>query len=227
MFADTCVTYHPERSIDDVSSIEEHMIDRIIKAVLRCKLFALSIFLTYLLSSGVGIFMAHAGNTFALARRDRIVHKAVTSDKASIAHRSGDHAAAIVADVAGNLFYAAIPQTVVGLGVILPYFSVAYQGWVGGIVSVDRTHSSRLQSIKPTTYYFLVLLLQFVPFSLSIGAGVRCGVEVYRQNTDVSWHFSRFRLPRECLVDLGCVYAVTVPLFVVASAFEFLSPWNI
>ena len=203
------------------------MIDRIIKAVLRCRLFALSIFLTYVLSSGVGIFMAHTGNTFALARRDRIVHKAVTSDKATIAHGSGNHAAAIVADFAGNLFYAAIPQTVAGLGIILPYFSVAYQGWVGGIVSVDRTHRSRLRSTKAATYYFLVLFLQFVPFSLTIGAGVRCGVEVYRQNADVSWHLSRFRLPRQCLVDLACVYAVAVPLFFVASAFEFLSPWNV
>jgi hypothetical protein len=203
------------------------MIDRIIEALLRCRLFALSIFLTYVLSSGVGIVMAHAGNTFALAQRDSIVHRAVTSDRASIAHRSGNHAAAIVADFRGNLFYAAIPQTVAGLGVILPYFSVARQGWVGGIVSVDRTHRSRFQSIRATSYYFLVLLLQFTAFSLSIGAGVRCGVELYRQNADVGWHVSRFRLPRESLVDLGCVYAVTVPLFFAASAFEFLSSWNI
>jgi hypothetical protein len=203
------------------------MIDRIIEALLRCRLFALSIFLTYVLSSGVGIVMAHAGNTFALAQRDSIVHRAVTSDRASIAHQSGNHAAAIVADFRGNLFYAAIPQTVAGLGVILPYFSVARQGWVGGIVSVDRTHRSRFQSIRATSYYFLVLLLQFTAFSLSIGAGVRCGVELYRQNADVGWHVSRFRLPRESLVDLGCVYAVTVPLFFAASAFEFLSSWNI
>lgn len=203
------------------------MIDRIIEALRRCRLFALSIFLTYVISSCVGIFMAHAGNTFALAQRDRIVQKAVTSDKASIAHRSGDHASAIVADFAGNLFYAAIPQTVAGLGVILPYFSVSQQGWIGGIVSVDRTHRSRFRSIRATSYYFLVLFLQFVAFSLSIGAGVRCGVELYRQNKDVGWHLSRFRLPRESLIDLAFVYMVTVPLFFAASAFEFLSPWNI
>lgn len=203
------------------------MIDRIIEALRRTRLFALSILLTYALSSGVGIFMAHAGSTFALAQRDRIVHKAVTSDKASIAHRSGNHGAAIVADFGGNLFYAAIPQTVAGLGVILPYFSVAQQGWIGGIVSVDGTHRSRFRSTRATSYYFIVLLLQFVAFSLSIGAGVRCGVELYRLNADVGWKFSRFRLPRESLVDIGCVYAVTVPLFFAASAFEFLSPWNI
>jgi len=203
------------------------VIDRIIEAVQRCKPFALSIFLTYVLSSSMGIFMAHAGNGFALAQRDKTVQKALTSDKSSIAYQSGNHATALVFDFAGNVFYAAIPQTVAGLGVILPYFSVAYQGWVGGIVSVDSTHRSRLRSIRATSYYFLVLLLQFIPFSLSIGAGVRCGVELYRHNTNVGWRFWRYRLPRQSLVDLSCVFAVTVPLFFVASAFEFLSPWNV
>jgi hypothetical protein len=98
---------------------------RIIKALLRCKPFALSIFLTYLLSSSVGILMAQAGNRIALARRDKTVQKALASDKASIAYQSGNPATALALDFAGNLFYAAIPQTVAGLGVILPYFSAA------------------------------------------------------------------------------------------------------
>ena len=203
------------------------MIDRIIKAVVRCRPFAASIFLTYLVSSSVGIIQADAGNTFALAERDKTVQKALTSDKASIAYQSGNHASALVFDAAGNLFYAAMPQTVGGLGVILPYFSVAYQGWVGGIVSVDGTHRSRLRTIKGASYYCFVLLLQFIPFSLSIGAGVRCGVELYRHNTAVSWRFWRYRVPRQSFIDLGIVVALTVPLFVVASAFEFLSPWNV
>jgi hypothetical protein len=33
-------------------------------------------------------------------------------------------------------------------------------------------------------------------------------------------------LPRQALVDVGCAFSVAVPLFLVASAFEFLSPWN-
>ncbi len=57
------------------------MIDRIIKAILRCRLFALSIFLTYLLSSSVGIFMAHAGNRFAVMQRDKTVQNALISDE--------------------------------------------------------------------------------------------------------------------------------------------------
>ena len=202
------------------------MIEHIIEAIRRSRQFALSIFLTYVVSSAVGIVMAHVGNGVALAQRDRIVQKALTSDKASIEYGSGHPAVAAVHDFAGNLFYAAIPQTVAGLGVVLPYFSVAYQGWIGGIVSIDNTHASRLRRLRGASYYIIVLLLQFIPFSLSIGAGVRCGVDLYRRNVDVSWRVWRYRLPRESLVDLGWVFAVTIPLFVVASAFEFLSPWN-
>jgi hypothetical protein len=207
--------------------VRRDVIDRIIVAFRRCAPFVLSIFLTYILSSSVGILMAHSANTFALAQRDMIVHKAVTSDQSSIAYQSGNLATAVVHDFAGNLFFSAIPQTVAGLGVVLPYFSVAYQGWVGGIVSVDNAHRTRLRSIKGATYYFLVLLLQWIPFSLCIGAGVRCGVELYRHNPGVSWAFWRYHLPRESLVDLGCVFAVSVPLFFIASAFEFLSSWNV
>lgn len=201
------------------------MIARIIEAIRRCRLYALSIFLTYLLSSSIGIFMAHGGNTLALAQRDRIVKTAVASDTA-IAHRSGAHATAALFDAAGNLFYAALPQTVLGLAVIPPYFSVAYQGWIGGIVSVDGRHLSRFRSARATSYYFIVLLLQFIPFSLCIGSGVRYGVELHRQNADVGWRLSQFRLPRQGLVDVGCAFAAAIPLFLIASAFEFLSPWN-
>lgn len=203
------------------------MADRIIEAIRRCRPFVLSIFLTYLLSSAVGIVMAHAGNELALAERDETVRQAVTSDGSSIAHRSGDHVTALLLDFAGNLFYAAIPQTVAGLGIVLPYFSVAHQGWVGGIVSVDGARRSRLRTLESASYYLLVLLLQFIPFSLCIGAGVRCGVELYRHNADVGWRFWRYRPTRESLVDLGCIFSVAVPLFLVASAFEFLSPWNV
>lgn len=203
------------------------MITRIVLALRRCQPFAVSIFLTYLLSSAIGISMAHAGNKFALDRRDETVHTALTTSKISIAHQSGDQASAVVLDAAGNFFHAAIPQTVAGLGIVLPYFTVAYQGWIGGIVSVDGTHRSRFRSGKAAAYYFIVLLLQFVPFSLSIGAGVRCGFELYRHNADTSWRFWRYRVPRESLVDLACAVAVAVPLFVAASAFEFLSSWNV
>jgi hypothetical protein len=98
---------------------------------------------------------------------------------------------------------------------------------VGGIVSVDGKHRSRLRTKRGAAYYLLVLLLQFIPFSLCIGAGVRFGVELYRHNPSIGWRFWTYRLPRESLLDLGCAFAVAIPLFLAASAFEFLSSWNL
>ncbi|HET9426360.1 MAG TPA: hypothetical protein VFO55_13405 [Gemmatimonadaceae bacterium] len=202
------------------------MIGNVGGALRRCRPFALSIFFTYVIASSTGMVMAHSGSRLALTRRDATVREALATDRSSIAYRAGDRMTAAVHDFAGNLFYAAIPQTVAGLGVVLPYFTVAYQGWIGGIVSVDGAHRSRLRTLKGASYYIIVLVLQFIPFSLSIGAGVRCGVELYRRNADVSWRFWRYRIPRETVLDVGRVYAVSVPLFFVASLFEFLSTWN-
>ena len=36
-------------------------------------------------------------------------------------------------DFGGNLFFGAIPQTLMGLSVIIPYISTTIQGWIGGI----------------------------------------------------------------------------------------------
>jgi len=201
--------------------------NRLAEALRRCRFFILSIFATYVASCAVGIVMSHAGSDLALAQRDRIVHRAVTSDQASIDYKSGNRVSALLRDFAGNVFLSAVPQTVGGLGVVLPYFTVAYQGWVGGIVSVDGKHRSRLRTPEGATYYLLVLLLQFIPFSLCIGAGVRFGLELYRHNPQIGWRFWTYRIPRESLGDLGCAFALALPLFLAASAFEFLSPWNL
>jgi hypothetical protein len=78
------------------------MTDRIFAAVLRCRALALSVFLTYVLSSSVGIYMAHAGNRFALAQRDRIVGVALHSE-ITTSYRAGHKAEAAALDCAGAL----------------------------------------------------------------------------------------------------------------------------
>ncbi len=171
--------------------------------------------------------MSHYGNSFALSQRDKIVGAAVANDKASINYQSGNNFTAALYDCAGNLIFAAVPQTILGFGIIIPYFSVVYQGWVGGIVSVDNSHQSRFKTVKGSAYYIIVLLLQFIPFSLSIGAGIKCGVDFYKHNSTVSWKIWDYRTPKLSLKNLGYVYVVAIPLFVVASCFEFLSSWNI
>ena len=181
----------------------------------------------YILSITVGILMAHNGNRFALLQRDGIVSAALRADRAAINYHAGRRLAAALWDLAGNVFIAAIPQALIGLGVVPPYATAAYQGWVGGIVSVDAAHRSRFVAPRATVYYFTVLLLQTVAFSLSIGGGVKCGVDTYRHNSDVGWRFSRWRIRKESLADLGLVLLASIPLFLAGSSFEFLSSWNV
>ncbi len=196
------------------------------QAIERCRWFALSIFLTYVISSAVGGVMAHSANATALRQRDRVVRTATTSDRITLAYKAGNRVRALALDALANIGVAAFPQTVAGLGVVLPYVSVAYQGWIGGIVSVDSRHRSRLSTGRGAAYYLGVLALQFTAFSLVIGAGVRCGVEMYRLNSDTGLRLRQLKLPREALVDVAWVYLAALPIFVAASAFEFLSSWN-
>ena len=203
------------------------LLSLISSSVRRCKIYALTIFSTYCISCITGIAMSHSGNSVALSCRDRIVGNAVKTDEASISYQAGNNFSAAIYDFTGNLFFVAIPQTIMGLTIVIPYFTTAAQGWIGGIVSVDAAHNSRLKHVKSSLYYLLVLLLQFISFSLSIGAGIKCGVDFYNANRLTGWEFRRYRIPKASLIDLGMVYAVAIPLFFLASCFEFFSAWNV
>ena len=170
--------------------------------------------------------MSTNGNDFALAIRDKIVGKAMKTDKAAINYNKGNNFKAAVYDFSGNLFRAAVPQSIMGFGIVIPYVTVTIQGWIGGIVSVDSGHKSRFTDFRSTFYYFLVLLLQFIPFSLVIGAGIKCGVDFYKDNVKHNWAFTKYRIRKQSLIDLGLVYIPAVVLFFIASCFEFMSGWN-
>ncbi|MEX2179945.1 MAG: hypothetical protein WD801_14620 [Gemmatimonadaceae bacterium] len=86
---------------------------------------------------------------------------------------------------------------------------------------------SRLRSVRGGAYYLGVLLLQFFAYSLCIGGGIRCGVVLYAQNRQVGWRFWRYRLGREPLGDLLVIIGTSIPFFLLASSFEFLSSWNV
>jgi hypothetical protein len=171
--------------------------------------------------------MVHNGNDFALSYRDKIVGKALKNDKASINHQKGHNFSAALNDFKGNLFFGAIPQTFMGLGILVPYFTVSKQGLIGGIVSVNSGHKSRLKNFKSTFYYFFVLLLQFIPYSLAIGAGIKFGIDFYNHNQIYGWLMWKYKIQKSSLFDLGYVFILVVPLFFIASCFEFMSTWNI
>jgi hypothetical protein len=197
----------------------------VLLAIGHCKKWILTIFSIYCLTSLTGIIMVHSGNEFALSYRDKVVGNATANDNASINYNRGNRFKAAVIDFCGNLFISAIPQTFMGLGVIFPFFTSAYQGWIGGLVSVDGAHQSRSRNIKSAVYYFIVLILQFIPYSLTIGSGVTLGIETY--NLNKSRQLFKFKIDRTGLKDVLYVYLIAIPLFFSASCFEFLSNWNI
>ena len=193
-------------------------------ALKRARFGILTIALTYGAAVLAGIVMAQSSNRLALDFRDRIVSKASAGDLAFRAAVSGQRTRAALLDFGGNLFLGAVPQTFSGLGIVPPYAFAAFRGWVGGIVSVDSGHRSRLADPHERDYYLGVLLLQLLPFSLTGGAGVHLGLAWYRK-----WRESGYKvrwtlpLPRAAVVDTLWIYALAVPIFLIASLVEFLA----
>ena len=190
-------------------------------AIGRGRTAILTIAATYALSLAVGIAMVGMGNTFALERRDAIVGGAQSSE-ILVADRGGDHLRAALLDFASNLVLGGVTSTVAGVGVVASYPIVAYRGWVGGIVSVDQHHQSRLADPGRAFYYLVTLVLQLIPYSIAGGMGVYLGVGAWRavrRPRRDTW----LGLPTDRLRDVGLAYVVIVPLFLVASLWEFLA----
>lgn len=198
----------------------------IIRAVARARLAILTIALTYTIFIILGIVLVHLGNASALAYRDRIVGDANRSEPAALARRQGNNIRAALLDAIANLTRGAVPMTVMGLAIVLPYPWVAYQGWIGGIVSVRGDHSSRLADLRPALYYLLTLVLQLTAYSLAVGSGVNVGVAMFRPPAYYQGQKWIGLVSKEAVRDLLRTYALVIPLFLVASLWEFLSPWN-
>jgi hypothetical protein len=94
-------------------------------------------------------------------------------------------------------------------------------------VSVRRDHTSRLNNPRSAVYYLLTLLLQVIPYSLAVGAGVNGGVSLFRPAPCYQGEKWLGLWPKEVLRDVARIYALAIPLFLVASLWEFLSPWNV
>lgn len=177
----------------------------------------------YAVSLAAGILMAHTGNRFALSYRDSLVARAHRADPAARANDAGAHGVAAAFDFSRNLGLAAIPETIGGLTLVLPVGLAAYRGWVGGIVSVDRRHQSRLRQARSAVYYLVTLALQLTAFTLAGGGGLHLGWAYFRHRgpfVGPRW----FRLPRPALLDVAWLYTLIVPLFAIGSWWEFVGP---
>jgi hypothetical protein len=129
---------------------------------------------------------------------------------------------AVFRDFGNNLLLGAVPRTLSGLCVVMTFPLVAYQGWVGGIVSVRDDHTSRLSTPREAVYYLITLVLQLIPYTLAAGTGVRLGLAFLRPRPPydgAKW----LNIPREALCDTLRIYSLIVPLFFLASLWEFLA----
>jgi hypothetical protein len=191
-------------------------------AIQRARFPILTVALTYLVAVLAGIGMVHSGVLFALHARDSIVGRAYSgNDPTTIAMQSGRPFQAAMSDFSRNLFLGAVPSTLSGLGVIFPYPEAIYRGWVGGIVSVDGNHTSRFAEPGEAIYYVVTMVLQLIPYSLAGGAGVYLGLAYYRTHSG-SQAAKWYELPRLAVMDVGRIYLLIVPLFLIASLWEFL-----
>ncbi len=186
----------------------------------RARIAILTIATVYALFVLVGIGMVMTGDAFALERRDEIVGGA-QSGAILTAYNAGDRLRAATLDFASNLVLGGVSSTVAGVGVLVSYPIVAYRGWVGGIVSVDGSHRSRLADPARALYYVVTLALQLIPYSIAGGMGVYLGVGAWRElrrPTD-AW----LGLPKRRLRDVAFAYVIITPLFLVASLWEFFA----
>ncbi|TAK34907.1 MAG: hypothetical protein EPO21_08000 [Chloroflexota bacterium] len=193
----------------------------VLRALGRSRRSILTILGLHIIALVVGAVMVHTGNEFALHSRDEIVARAHASDPSAIALQQGNRVKAALLDFRGNLFLGAMPLTGSGLAVVTAIPIVGYRGWIGGIVSVDGDHVSRLANGQEAFYYLLTLILQSIPYSLAGGAGVNIGWAYFRPQPCYRGN-KWLGYPKEAVFDALRIYVVVVPLFLVASLWEFL-----
>jgi hypothetical protein len=180
--------------------------------------------MTYGLSVFAGLVMVHSGNRFALDFRDNLVGKAQRESVTLQQFQRGNRVAAAGLDAAGNAV-AGLSSMFAGYFVPAGYGVAAHRGWIGGVVSVDAAHRSRLATRYGAFYYFVTLLLQLIPYSLAGGAGVNIGIAAFASENRTGYQGPRIpwlRIPYEAIRDAGWVYLISVPLFAIASLFEFM-----
>lgn len=188
-------------------------------ALKRARYPILTVASAYIISVLAGMIMVHAGNQFALSRRDAIVSKAQSS-AILISLDQNNRLQAALLDFSGNLL-GAVSTALAGLGVVTSYPIIAYRGWIGGIVSVDGSHASRLANPAEAAYYLITLVLQLIPYTLSGGAGVNLGLAMWKPQSAYQGE-KWLGMPKEAIRDAFRIYLVAIPLFLLASLWEFL-----
>ena len=200
-----------------------YALQRIRRSLARARLGIITVAIAYLLGLLSGGIMVHAGNQFALGYRDRLVGKAQKESPILAQSQKGHHLAAASLDAGGNAA-AGLASLLAGYCVPAGYWIALQRGWVGGVVSVDGAHRSRLSTRYEAFYYFTTLALQLIPYTLAGGAGVNLGFAAFGKPSWTGYHGARvrfLRIPYQALRDAAWIYLFTLPFFAFASWFEF------
>jgi len=195
---------------------------RIALALHRARYAIVASAAVYLVSVVIGIALASAGVPFAVDQRDSIVSSAQGGSITS-AYKRGDRLEAAFLDFGANLLGSAT-ISITGISVIGPFPIAAYRGWVGGIVSIDANHVSRLTRAGDAAYYAVTMVLQLTGFILAMAAGLHVGVASWRARNDTTVRsIAGVRIPVWSLTDAAWLYVLVVPISLIASLWEFLS----
>ncbi len=195
-----------------------------IGAVRKARTCILAIALAHVLAAAAGVITVHAGYVPALAYRDRLVTRARSSDPVSLAFQRGETLRAALVEAARTQGVC-VAVAVTGLTVVSPFVMAAYRGVVGGIVSVDDNHVSRLQYPDQALYYLSVVILQIIPYAMAGGAGVKLGLTYFRKARE--YQGDRWQgYPKEAMWDVVRILVLIVPFVLAANLWEFLSPLN-
>jgi len=178
---------------------------------------------TYLVSLLAGIAMVTAGVPFAVQQRDSIVNSAQRGPILDAYHH-GDRVEAAFLDFGSNLVLGAGVTSLTGLSVVGPFPIAARSGWVGGVVSIDARHVSRLTRPGDAIYYVVTLLFQLSGFVLAMAAGLHVGVATWRARDEVGVRsIVGVRIPGWSLRDAAWLYVLVVPSLLIGSLWEFLT----
>jgi hypothetical protein len=192
-------------------------------ALTRARFGIKTVAAAYVLGLFAGAFMVHFGNGFALRYRDRLVGDAVKTSTILQRSQKGNRLAAASLDASGNAA-AGLVSLLAGYCVPAGYWIALERGWIGGIVSVDGDHRSRLKGVHEAFYYVVTLVLQLVPYTLVGGAGVNLGIAAFTNPAIPIYQGPRLRwlrIPVEAIRDACWIYLIALPMFAVASLFEF------
>ena len=194
------------------------------RALRKARTWILAIGIVHVLAVIASAVLVQSGYAPALAYRDRLVDQARRSDPVSLAFQRGENLRAAIVEAARTQLVC-VAVAVTGLTVVFPFALAAYRGLVGGVVSVDDNHLSRLRQTDQAVYYLTVIILQIIPYALAGGAGVKLGLTYFRRGSvyeGARW----LGYSKEAITDVVRILLLTIPLVLVANLWEFLSPLN-